>query len=129
LLSCDLPAALADEDRVMLQGLFGIEFVLAGGPEWQTNETAQGLPCLCRYHAESGSRFVKSRESLAGPEGQPAPRIVESAITATAGSFWLESLEGAEKFTCTWQGKTVCNAGTIMKLSRLPDVVVPDSLL
>lgn len=129
LLSCDLPATLADEDRVMLEELFAIEFVLGGGPEWQTNETMHGLPCRCHYRAESGDRFVKSREALAGPEGQPSRRIVQSEFTAVAGSFWLESLSGAEKFECTWKGQTVCTAGTSMKLSRLPEATIPESLL
>jgi hypothetical protein len=113
----------------MLEGLFGIEFVLAGGTEWQTHETVQGLQCLSRYRAESGNRFVKSRQALAGPEGQPTRRIVDSAITAVAGSFWLDSLSGTEKFECSWKDRTFCTAGVSLKLTRIPEVTIPESLL
>jgi HEAT repeats len=129
LLSCDLPATLAGQDRAMLEGIFAIEFVLGRGMQWQTNESMHGLQCLCRYRAESGDRIVKSREALAGPEGQPSRRIVQSGFTAVAGSFWLESLSGGEKFECSWKGKSVCTADTSMKLSRLPEATIPESLL
>lgn len=129
LLSCDLPATLAGEDRVMLESLFGIEFVLSGGAEWDTHETTQGLECLCHYRAESGNRFVKSRQAVPGPEGVPSRRIVESSTTAVAGTFWMDSLSSTEKLECAWKGRTVCTAATSMKLTRVSDTVIPESLM
>lgn len=129
LLSCDLPATLADEDRAMLQGLFATEFVLGRGSRWEADETLQGLPCRSLYQAETATRFTKSRQAFAAPAGQPSRRIVQSTFTAVPGSFWLETLGGEEKFECLWQNRTVCTASTAIKLARLPEAAIPESLL
>ena len=129
LLSCDLPAALADEDRAMLQGLFATEFVLGLGARWEADETMQGLQCRSLYQAETATRFTKSRQAFAAPEGQPSRRIVQSAFTAMPGSFWLETLAGEEKFECLWQNRTVCTASITIKLARLPESAIPENLL
>ncbi len=129
LISCDLPAALADEDRIMLQGLFATEFVLGRGSRWEADETTQGLPCRSVYQAETATRFTKSRQAFAAPEGQPSRRIVQSSFTAVPGSFWLETLTGEEKFECLWQNRTVFTASTSIKLARLAEASIPESLL
>ena len=45
------------------------------------------------------------------------------------GSFWIESLEGAEQVEYIWKDRIVCVANTSMKLDRLEETVIPESLI
>jgi hypothetical protein len=128
-LSCDLPAALADEDRAMLQGLFATEFVLVEGTRWEAEEKIQGPPCRSFYRTESGASISKTRQALETPQGQPSLRILKSGFTAVPGPFWIESLDGAEQIEYVWQDRIICAANTSVKLARLEETTIPESLI
>lgn len=128
LLSCELPAGLADDDRVMLEGLLGIEFVLRGGRSWTTDERAQGLAWQCRYTLRDDGEVTKTRRALPGAEGQPSQVTLTSAFTARAGDFWIESLSGGEQTECSYQGSRVCTASARMQMTRVLETAVPGSL-
>jgi hypothetical protein len=128
-LSCRLPAALADADRAMLQGIFTTEFVLGEGSEWENEEKAQGVTFISSYRAAGNAAILKTRQARPAAEGQPSMRIVTSRTTTVPGPFWIESLEGAERIECVWMDRVVFIASSTNKMTRIGESVTPEDLV
>jgi hypothetical protein len=117
-LACRLPAAIPQKDRIMLQGLLSIEFVMGQGSRWESDEKLQGAACRAFYQANGTEPVSKRRQALPTPEGQPAMHIHESAFTAVPGPFWIESLNGGEQLEYVWDNQRVCLAKTTVAIKR-----------
>jgi hypothetical protein len=128
-ISCRLPAALADGDRVMLEGLLSVQFVLGEGSRWESVEENQGFRFLSSYQTSGKQAVLKSRQVQPVAADRPTLRIVTSRTTATPGPFWIESLEGAERLEYLMKDKVVCTAETTTTMRRTAPAEMPEGLV
>lgn len=132
ILGYHLPAKTIAMDRNFLIGMNCVQVVLAPGKNWTKRETDGAGEYSVLYSNLGKGKIGKQKLKyvlLSNASPEQTITIIASSITASLGSFWLDSYRGEESTKLTIAGAEVLTAENEVDLVRCTESVQPPSAL